>query len=92
VTRNALVTDLALAVLAAIVVLILTPGVAIAAMIAILVCSGAWPVSCSTRAGDRRERRGRRRPAGVRPRAGDRRRVGEARLLPVPSVADLGER
>ena len=39
-TRNALVTDLALAVLAAIVVLILTPGVAIAAMIAILVLFG----------------------------------------------------
>ena len=37
VTRNALVTDLALAVLAAIVVLILTPGVAVAGMIAILV-------------------------------------------------------
>ncbi len=39
-TRNALVTDLVLAVLAAIVVLILTPGVAVAAMIAILVLFG----------------------------------------------------
>ena len=39
-TRNALVTDLVLAVLAAIVVLILTPGVALAAMIAILVLFG----------------------------------------------------
>ena len=36
-TRNALLTDIGLAVLAAIIVLIITPGVAVAAMIAILV-------------------------------------------------------
>jgi hypothetical protein len=37
VTRNALMTDIGLAVLAAIIVLIITPGLAVAAMIAILV-------------------------------------------------------
>ena len=36
-TRNALLTDFGVAVLAAIIVLIITPGVAVAAMIAILV-------------------------------------------------------
>ena len=36
-TRNALLTDIGLAVLAAIIVLIITPGVAVAGMIAVLV-------------------------------------------------------
>jgi hypothetical protein len=37
VTRNPLLTDLAIAVIAAILVLVLTPGVAVAGMIALLV-------------------------------------------------------
>ncbi len=74
-TRNALVTDLALAVLAAIVVLILTPGVAVAGMIAILVllgCVASFVVDSRRRSSSRARRRtiNRRAPPRRRPPAG----------------------
>ena len=72
-SRNPLLTDLAIAVIAAILILVLTPGVAVAGMIALLVV-GAFAVTLVL---DARRRRGqappRRRPAAAserRPREG----------------------
>ncbi len=73
-TRNAIVTDLVLAVLAAIAVLILTPGVAVAAMIAILVlarCAVSFVLDSRRRSSRRARQRmtSGRAPARRRPRA-----------------------
>ena len=62
-TRNALLTDIGLAVLAAIVVLIITPGVAVAGMIAALVL-----VACAVSLALYVRRRGRRAAPTRRPR------------------------
>ena len=62
-TRNALLTDIGLAVLAAIVVLIITPGVAVAGMIAALVL-----VACAVSLARDVRRRGRRAAPTRRPR------------------------
>jgi hypothetical protein len=60
-TRNPLLTDVAIAVLAAILILVLTPGVAVAGIIALLVL-----LACAiTLAFDSRRRR---RPGSLRPR------------------------
>lgn len=62
-TRNALLTDIGLAVLAAIVVLIITPGVAVAGMIAALVL-----VACAVSLARDVRRRNRRAAPTRRPR------------------------
>lgn len=78
-TRNPLLTDIAIAVLAAILILVLTPGVAVAGMIALLVllaCAATLVVDSRRRrrAGPSRPRRPvpapQRRPPDRRPRAG----------------------
>lgn len=78
-TRNPLLTDVAIAVLAAILILVLTPGVAVAGMIALLVllvCAATLVFDSRRRrrAGPPRPRRPvpatQRRPQDRRPRAG----------------------
>lgn len=62
-TRNTLLADLGIAVLAAVLVLILTPGVAVAGMIALLVLA-----ACAVSFGiDSRRRRSARTPRRRRP-------------------------
>jgi ABC-type Fe3+ transport system permease subunit len=80
VTRNPLLTDVAIAVLAAILILVLTPGVAVAGMIALLVllaCAATLVVDSRRRrrrSGTSRPRRPvpgpQRRPQDRRPRTG----------------------